>query len=74
VNPVSQPREVDVVRLRNAIEVLKCARDNIEEAIMNLYDAITSPDMREVYLKYATKMVEAALEEVKEALEVLKSG
>jgi hypothetical protein len=65
-------RVVDLVKLRNAIEVLKCARDNIEDAIMNLYDAITSPDMSEVYLKYAIKMVEAALEEVREALEVLK--
>jgi hypothetical protein len=59
----------DVVR--GAIQLLRCARDNIEHAIDNLIDAVISKQ-REVYIKHAAKLAEAAIVELNEFLKLVK--
>jgi len=56
--------------LRYAVQLLRDARNNIEDAIDDIADAMTSG--QEVYREHAVKLIEAAISELSEALKLVK--
>jgi len=56
--------------LRYAVQLLRDARNNIEDSIDDIVDAMTSG--QEVYREHAVKLIEAAISELSEALKLVK--
>ena len=56
--------------LRCAVQLLRDARNNIEDSIDDIVDAMTSG--QEVYREHAVKLIEAAISELSEALKLVK--
>jgi hypothetical protein len=65
--------QISEAKLRDTLELLKSARNNINDAIAEIIDAIVGKEM-ETHAKYATKLIEAAITILNEALRSLKGG
>ena len=63
-----------VAKLRDAIQLLRIARNNIDNAIDNLVDSVVNERHRDIYAVHVAKLVEAAIAELSEVLKMLRGG
>jgi hypothetical protein len=68
----SQSSAASEAVLRDAVQLLRSARNNIEDAIDNIIDAVIS--RQGVHAKHAARLIEAAVAELNEALKLVKIG